>query len=120
MDKAELRCRAWPRRLILAAATKYRHCRSPTVLHAGIGLDFMKMMNDSRTPSSSPAVRLAALARDLRRQAPRRASAPLGPIPAVAARAVDKCRAELVGQAGAYHYNCPLDRGFFEFAGIDA
>jgi hypothetical protein len=67
-----------------------------------------------------PAARLAGLARDLRVQAPRSVLAPLGPIPAVAARAVDKCRAELVGQAGPYRYHCPLDRQFFGFAGLDA
>ena len=67
-----------------------------------------------------PAARLAGLARDLRVQAPRSVLAPLGPIPAVAARAVDKCRVELVGQAGPYRYNCPLDRRFFGFAGLDA
>ncbi|MBW0000057.1 MAG: DUF5069 domain-containing protein [Verrucomicrobia bacterium] len=38
----------------------------------------------------------------------------------MAARAVDKCRAELVGRAGPYRYNCPLDRQFFGFAGLDA
>jgi hypothetical protein len=76
------------------------------------------------TPESNaapqPAVTLAGLARDLRVQAPRSVCAPLGPIPAVAARAVDKCRAELVGRAGPYRYNCPLDRQFFGFAGLDA
>lgn len=70
--------------------------------------------------TSQPAARLAGLARDLRVQAPRSVLAPLGPIPAVAARAVDKCRAELAGQAGPYRYNCPLDRQFFGFAGLDA
>jgi hypothetical protein len=38
----------------------------------------------------------------------------------VAARVVDKCRAELVGGSGAYHYNCPMDRKFFAACGIDA
>jgi hypothetical protein len=35
-------------------------------------------------------------------------------------RMLDKCRAELAGTAGAFHYNCPLDRRFFDFTGIDA
>lgn len=67
-----------------------------------------------------PAIKRAGLARDLRVQASRSVFAPLGPIPAVAARAVDKCRAELVGRAGPYRYNCALDRQFFGFAGFDA
>ena len=35
-------------------------------------------------------------------------------------RALDKCRAELAGTNGEYHYNCPLDQRFFNFAGVDA
>src|SRR6516162_7966158 len=64
--------------------------------------------------------RIQALAPDLRRVAPRSARAALGPYRVIAARAVDKCRAELASRAGSYHYNCPLDRAFFEFTGIDA
>lgn len=33
---------------------------------------------------------------------------------------LDKCRAELAGTNGDYHYNCPLDQVFFEFTGIDS
>jgi hypothetical protein len=64
--------------------------------------------------------RIQALAPDLTRVAPRSARAALGPYRVIAARAVDKCRAELAGRAGSYHYNCSLDRAFFEFTGIDA
>jgi hypothetical protein len=64
--------------------------------------------------------RMQALAPDLRRVAPRSARAPLGPYGVIAARALDKCRAELADRAGSYHYNCSLDRSFFEFTGIDA
>ncbi len=35
-------------------------------------------------------------------------------------RILDKCRAELVGNNGAYNYNCPLDQRFFNFTGIDS
>lgn len=35
-------------------------------------------------------------------------------------RALDKCRAELAGVSGEYHYNCPIDQRFFTFTGIDA
>jgi Domain of unknown function (DUF5069) len=36
----------------------------------------------------------------------------------LAARALDRCRAELNGTQGEYHFNCPLDNMFFSFAGI--
>lgn len=64
--------------------------------------------------------KLRALAPDLNQAAPRSPRAPLGKFPAVAARLVDKCRAELVGRSGSYHYNCPMDRKFFVAAGVDA
>ena len=35
-------------------------------------------------------------------------------------RMLDKCRAELAGNNGEYHYNCPLDQHFLNYAGIDA
>jgi hypothetical protein len=35
------------------------------------------------------------------------------------ARLLDKARAEAAGKAGGYHYNCPLDRNFFDFTEID-
>jgi Domain of unknown function (DUF5069) len=63
---------------------------------------------------------LRALALDLNRTAPRSARVALGNFPAVAARLVDKCRAELVGRSGAYHYNCPIDRKFFAACGLGA
>ena len=37
---------------------------------------------------------------------------------AIASRTVDKCRAELVGKLGEYHYDCPLDNVLFTFKGI--
>jgi Domain of unknown function (DUF5069) len=64
--------------------------------------------------------KLRALALDLNRTAPRSPRAALGAFPAVAARLVDKCRAELVGRSGSYHYNCPMDRKFFAACGLDA
>ena len=36
----------------------------------------------------------------------------------LAKRALDKCRAELAGTAGDYHFDCPLDNMFFGFAGL--
>jgi hypothetical protein len=38
----------------------------------------------------------------------------------IAARLLDKCRAELVGKQGEYIYNSGLDQKFFDFTGIDA
>ena len=34
-------------------------------------------------------------------------------------RILDKCRAEIAGKNGEYHYACPLDMNFFEFTGVD-
>ena len=34
-------------------------------------------------------------------------------------RLIDKCRAELAGTSGEFHYNCPLDQRFFNFTGVD-
>ena len=65
--------------------------------------------------------KLRALAPDLNRRAPRSPYVALGKeFPAVAARLVDKCRAELVGQSGDYHYNCPMDGKFFAATGLEA
>jgi hypothetical protein len=66
-----------------------------------------------------PNQRLPELALDLTRVAPRSPRAPLGAYGILAARALDKCRAELVGKAGEYHFNCPMDQIFFRFTQID-
>ena len=34
-------------------------------------------------------------------------------------RMLDKCRAEISGTNGPYHYACPIDQRFLEFAGVD-
>ena len=62
--------------------------------------------------------KLRAFAPDLNRVAPRSPFAALEDFPVWAARLVDKCRAELLGQAGSYHFNCPMDRRFLEAAGL--
>lgn len=33
-------------------------------------------------------------------------------------RLLDKARATLAGKNAGYHYNCPMDRNFFDFTGI--
>src|SRR2546430_14315538 len=60
------------------------------------------------------------LARDLRdsKQFPRSPRQTLAGY-VLAARAVDKCRAVLVGWEGEYHSNCPLDQIWLKFAEID-
>ncbi len=35
-------------------------------------------------------------------------------------RLLDKGRATIAGKQGEYHYNCPLDKRFLEFVGINA
>ena len=56
---------------------------------------------------------------DLKKQAPRSPRVRLGGS-AILPRMLDKGRATLAGANGEYHYNCPLDQQFTEFAGIDA
>ncbi len=61
-----------------------------------------------------------SLARDLRddKEPPRKPRETLAGY-ALAARAVDKCRAVLVGWEGEYFSNCPLDQRWLIFAGIE-
>jgi hypothetical protein len=60
------------------------------------------------------------LARDLRNEkaSPRSPREELGGY-ALAARALDKCRAALLGWQGDYLSNCPLDQRWLKFAEID-
>ena len=60
------------------------------------------------------------LARDLRggKAFPRSPRATLGGY-VLAARALDKCRAVLVGWQGEYHSNCPLDQRWLKFAELN-
>jgi len=55
---------------------------------------------------------------DLTKFPPRSARVRLGGY-AILPRCLDKGRATLAGKNGEYHYACPLDQGFLEFAGID-
>ena len=57
-------------------------------------------MNLTQRPPRSPRVRLGGYA--------------------LLPRLLDKCRAEIAGTSGEYHYNCPMDQRFMAFAGIDA
>ncbi len=55
--------------------------------------------------------------RDLRNAPPRSPNDLLGGY-VILARTIDKCRADLVGMAGDYHWNCRLATMFFDFKGI--
>lgn len=56
---------------------------------------------------------------DLTLRPPRSARVRLGGF-VLLPRLLDKCRAELAGKNGDYHYNCPMDQHFFRFTGLDA
>lgn len=56
---------------------------------------------------------------DLTIHPPRSARVRLGGY-AILPRMLDKCRAELIGKNGEYHYDCPNDQQFLNFAGVDA
>jgi len=55
---------------------------------------------------------------DLTKQPPRSTRVRLGGY-ALLPRVLDKGRATINGKNGEYHFNCPLDQRFLEFAGID-
>ena len=55
---------------------------------------------------------------DLTKQPPRSARVRLGGY-AILARCLDKGRATLNGKNGEYHFACPLDEHFLNFAGVD-
>ena len=57
------------------------------------------------------------VARDLTKQAPHSPRERINGF-VIAARAVDKCRANLAGKLGEYHYDCPLDNMLFSFKGV--
>ena len=59
------------------------------------------------------------LAKDLRREEPAPPDQELAGFP-LAARCLDKCRAELVGWQGDFRFNCPMDQEFLGEAEIDA
>ncbi len=63
--------------------------------------------------------KLESLTLDLTKKYPRSPRESLGGF-VIAARTLDKCRAVLTGLNGEYHFDCPLDRQFFDFTGIDS
>jgi hypothetical protein len=73
------------------------------------------------TTKIKPSAQLKLLALDLTKPKtyPRSPRETLGGY-VLAGRTLDKCRAVVNGTNGEYHFNCPLDRYFFDFTGIDA
>src|SRR5689334_11523830 len=71
------------------------------------------------TPTISPELKKLALDFNQPKTYPRSPREMLGGY-VIAARVLDKCRAILNGTGEDYNYNCPLDRFFFDFTGIDA
>jgi hypothetical protein len=71
-------------------------------------------------PMNENLEQVKLLARDLRngKEFPRSPRETLAGY-VLAARAVDKCRAVLVGWQGEFHSNCPLDQRWLKFAEID-
>jgi hypothetical protein len=59
------------------------------------------------------------VARDLTKQAPHSPRERISGF-VIADRTTDKCRANLAGNLGEYHYDCPLDNMLFSFKGITA
>ncbi len=55
---------------------------------------------------------------DLTQHPPRSPRARLGGY-VILPRCLDKCRATLAGKNGEYHYACPTDQRFLQFAGVD-
>lgn len=72
-------------------------------------------LNAQNTMTNADKLRL--LAKDLTKEFPRSPRELLAGY-VIAGRAVDKCRSVLVGCAGEYHSNCPVDNIFLDFAGI--
>lgn len=62
--------------------------------------------------------KIKLLAKDLRKEFPRGPREKLAGY-VLAARCIDKCRAVLNGTQGEYHYACPLDQRWLQFAGLN-
>lgn len=66
---------------------------------------------------SHTAIKVLAL--DLRKEYPRSPNDSMGYF-VLLPRIIDKCRATIAGTNGDYNYDCPLDRQFFDFTGLDS
>jgi hypothetical protein len=84
-----------------------------------LGSDAAKLNRPFMESTLSAREKVRLLAPDLTRQYPRSPRETLAGY-VLAARVLDKCRADVNATVGEYKYNCPLDRVFFEFTSIDA
>ncbi|MBY0403064.1 MAG: DUF5069 domain-containing protein [Cyanobacteria bacterium] len=75
------------------------------------------MTMTTSTVTVSP--KLKTLAKDLTKDYPRSPRETVGGF-VLAGRMLDKCRAQLNGTNGEYHFNCPLDNMLLDFSGIKA
>jgi hypothetical protein len=82
-------------------------------------VDAAASKRQTQLPSIISETRNLPLALNLNSHAPRSPRAILAGY-CVVARTLDKCRAVINGSEGEYHYDCPLDRMFFDFTGIDS
>jgi hypothetical protein len=70
------------------------------------------------SPTSTIEPMINYSAPDLTRHPPRSVRVRVGGF-AHLGRLLDKARATIGGKGAGYHYNCPMDRHFFNFTGID-
>ncbi len=71
------------------------------------------------TTAQTDTAKVATLARDLTKDFPRSPRKTLAGY-VLGYRMLDKCRAELAGTNGEYHYDCPLDNYLLGFAEVKA
>jgi hypothetical protein len=76
------------------------------------------MESEKQTKTKQTKTIMSSHTPDLTKQPPRSARVRLGGY-AILPRCLDKGRATLIGKNGEYHFACPLDQQFLEFAGID-
>ena len=102
------------------AQSQSRLKRSPLPTLQLSGSDGHTGAGESEIPMKEDLGKVKVLARDFRgdRESPRSPREQLGGY-ALAARALDKCRATLVGQQGDYFSNCPLDQRWLKFAELE-
>lgn len=71
------------------------------------------------SPAAAPATALNLSQPDLTRHPPRSPRTRLGGYVQLP-RLIDKARATVAGKNGDFHYDCPMDKRFFDFTGIKA
>jgi hypothetical protein len=75
-----------------------------------------KLKGMNTTPHATVRVKNA---KDLTKEPPRSPRQRLGGY-VIMGRTIDKGRADIAGKMGEYHFDCPLDKMFFQFKGINS